>query len=62
MASHVVGSLAMTTSLDELYGLGYNHSEIEDALYEAVTLDQIKATAKKYLTSNALVVSVIKPA
>jgi zinc protease len=62
IARQDLGSLAMTTALDELYGLGYNHSESEDALYEAVTLDQIKAAAKKYLTPHALVVSVIKPA
>src|SRR4029077_7916878 len=62
IARQDLGSLAMTTALDELYGLGYNHSETEDALYEAVTLDQIKAAAKKYLTPHALVVSTIKPA
>jgi zinc protease len=61
IARQDLGSLAMTTALDELYGLGYNHSETEDALYEAVTLDQIKAAAKKYLTPHALVVSIIKP-
>jgi zinc protease len=62
IARQDLGSLAMTTALDELYGLGYNHSETEDALYEAVTLDQIKAAAKKYLTPHALVVSIITPA
>jgi zinc protease len=61
IARQDLGSLAMTSALDELYGLGYNHSETEDALYEAVTLDQIKAAAKKYLTPHALVVSIIKP-
>jgi zinc protease len=62
IARQDLGSLAMTTALDELYGLGYNHSEAEDSLFEAVTLDQIKAAAKKYLTPHALVVSIIKPA
>ena len=29
--------------------LGYKHIDAEDALYEAVTLDQVKAAANKYL-------------
>jgi len=51
----------MTTALDELYGLGYNHSDSEDALYESVTLDQIKSAAQKYLKPDALVIAVVKP-
>jgi zinc protease len=57
-----LGTLAMSTALDELYGLGYAHSETEDALYEAVTLEQVKAVAEKYLKPNALVIAVVKPA
>jgi len=56
-----LGTLAMSTALDELYGLGYAYSETEDALYEAVTLDQVKAVAEKYLKPNALVIAVVKP-
>jgi zinc protease len=56
-----LGTLAMSTALDELYGLGYAHAETEDALYEAVTLDQVKAVAEKYLKANALVIAVVKP-
>jgi zinc protease len=56
-----LGTLAMSTALDELYGLGYAHSETENALYEAVTLDQVKAVAEKYLKPNALVIAVVKP-
>ena len=52
----------MTTALDELYGLGYAHTDQEDALYEAVTLDQVKAAAQKYLQPEALVIAVVKPA
>jgi len=56
-----LGTLAMSTALDELYDLGYAHSETEDALYEAVTLEQVKAVAEKYLKPNALVIAVVKP-
>ena len=51
----------MATALDELYGLGYGHSDREDALYQAVTPDQIQAAAQKYLRPNAFVVSLIRP-
>ena len=32
-----LGGYAMTVALDELYGLGYEHIDLEDARYEAVT-------------------------
>jgi zinc protease len=56
-----LSGLAMTTALDELYGLGYAHIDEEDALYEKVTLEQIRAAAQKYLRTEALVVAVVKP-
>ena len=56
-----LGHLASATALDELYGLGYQHLDAEDALYEAVTLEQVKAAAIKYLKAETAVVSIIKP-
>ena len=56
-----LGALAMSTALDELYGLGYAHSESEDGLYEAVTLDQVKDVARKYLKPDAFVVAIVSP-
>ena len=56
-----LGNLASITALDELYGLGYQRSEQDDGKYEAVTLDQIKAVAQKYLKPEGFVVSVVKP-
>ena len=61
IARQDLGGLAMTTALDELYGLGYGFSDTEDAQYEAVTLDQVKAVAQKYLKADALVISIVKP-
>jgi zinc protease len=56
-----IGNLASITALDELYGLGFQHSELDDAKFEAVTPGQIKAVARKYLTPEGFVVSVVKP-
>jgi zinc protease len=61
IARQDLGGLAMTTALDELYGLGYSHSEKEDGLYEAVTLDEVKAAAQKYLRPEALVIATVRP-
>ncbi len=57
-----LGHLASTTALDELYGLGYQHIDAEDALYEAVTPAQVKAAALKYLKPGSAVIAIIKPA
>ena len=57
-----LGGYAMSVALNELYGLGYQYLDTEDAAYEAVTAAQVRDAARKYLTPAALVVSVIKPA
>ena len=56
-----LGNLASTSALDELYGLGWQRAELDDAKYEAVTLEQIKAAAHKYLKPDALVIALVKP-
>ena len=56
-----LGNLASTSALDELYGLGWQRADLDDAKYDAVTLEQIKAAAQKYLQPDALVISVVKP-
>ncbi len=61
IARQDLGSFAMTTALDELYGLGYAYNDSEDALYEAVTLEQVKAVAEKYLKPDAFVVATVRP-
>ena len=61
IARQELGHLASTTALDELYGLGYRRAELDDARYEAVTLEQIKDVAQKYLRPDALVVALVAP-
>ena len=56
-----LGNLASTSALDELYGLGWQRADLDDAKYEAVTLEQTKASAQKYLKPGAFVVSIVKP-
>jgi len=61
IARQDLGSLAQLTALDELYGLGWQRAELDDAKYEAVTLEQVKVAAQKYLKADGCVVSVVKP-
>jgi zinc protease len=56
-----LGHLASTTALDELYGLGWQRAELDDAKYEAVTLEQARAAAQKYLKPESAVVAVVQP-
>lgn len=59
IARQDLGHLAMTMALEELYGLGFDHSEQDDARYEAVTLEQVKVVAEKYLQPEASVVAIV---
>ena len=61
IARQDLGGLAMTTALDELYGLGFARTDTEDARYEAVTADEVKKAAQKYLKPDALVIAVVRP-
>jgi zinc protease len=61
IARQDLGGLAITNALDELYGLGYAHTDQEDALYEAVTLEQVKAVVQKYLRADAMVIAMVRP-
>ena len=61
IARQDIGHWAMTAALDELYGLGYDYSDHDDARYEAITLDQVRTVAAKYLNPQAMVISVVIP-
>ncbi len=62
IARQDLGTLAMMTALDELYGLGYDYLDTEDARIEAVTLEQVRAVAQKYLRPDAFALAVLRPA
>jgi predicted Zn-dependent peptidase len=61
IARQDLGGLAMATALDELYGLGHAYSDSEDALYEAVTLEQTREVARKYLKAEGAVIARVEP-
>src|SRR5262249_28588832 len=61
IARQDLGSYVITTALDDLYGLGYQHPDTEDPQYEAVTLPQAQAAAQRFLRPDALVIAIIKP-
>ncbi len=61
IARQELGGLATTTALDELYGLGFDFNDAEDAKIEAVTVADVKAAAQKYFRPDAAVIAVINP-
>jgi zinc protease len=61
IARQDLGGYAMTTALDELYGLGYAHSDAEDALFEAISLEDVRRVAAAILKPEASVLSIVSP-
>ena len=61
IARQDLGGYAMVAALDELYGLGYDRSDKDDARYESVTLEDIRRITKKYLSEDKFVISVVQP-
>ena len=62
IARQDLGGFAFSTALDELYGLGYANYHAEDVHFEAVTPEEIRVTAQRYLRRQAAVVTVLKGA
>ena len=60
IARQDLGGFALACALDELYGLGFQNHEGEDARYEAVTLDDVKAAAGRYLRPESAVVAIVR--
>lgn len=61
IARQDLGGYAMATALDELYGLGFEHSEGEDDLFSAVTVADTIRAATTYLTPEAHVLAIVRP-
>jgi zinc protease len=62
IARQDLGGYAVATALDELYGLGYQNCDLEDSLYEAVTLDEVQDVIRRFLTPDRCVISTVSPA
>lgn len=60
IARQDLGHLAMVAAMDELYDLGFDHSDGDDARYEAVSLEQVRQVAARYLIADRSVVAVIR--
>jgi zinc protease len=61
IARQDLGGYAVATALDEHYGLGYQNCDQEDALYEAVTLEEVQAVIRRFLDPARCVVSTVSP-
>jgi zinc protease len=61
IARQDLGAYAMTTALDELYGLGYQSCDTEDARYEAITMEEVQTVARRYLNPDACIVATVCP-
>lgn len=55
-----LGGFAMSTALDELYGLGYAHFESETQRFESVTAADIRAAAQRHLDPACSVVAIVR--
>jgi zinc protease len=62
IARQDLSHLAMVTGLDELYGLGYANQKEEEARIEAVTTDEIRTVAARYLNPARAVLALVRPA
>lgn len=61
IARQDLGHFAVNAALDELYGLGYHHYDTEDARYQAITVEDTKVAAEKYLLPHACVITTLLP-
>jgi zinc protease len=61
IARQDLGSLASTTALDELLGLGFDHAEREDARLEAVTVAETREVARRYFSAEGGVLASVLP-
>lgn len=55
------GHIAYAAALDELFGLGHAYGEIRRQRVAALTLDEVNATAARYLSSPNYVIATVSP-
>jgi len=55
------GAFAYACALDELYGLGFDEYAHLRSQVEAVTLDDVKAVARKYFDGQPSVLAIVRP-
>ena len=60
IARQELGGFAMSSALDELYGLGYSHFESETQRFESVTAADIRVAAQRYLDPTHSVVAIVR--
>src|SRR5204862_7696398 len=61
IARQALGGYAVAPALDELYRLGYQNCDQEDALYERVTLQDVLQAIRTYLQPDKCVISKVSP-
>ena len=60
IARQDLGQLALASALDELYGLGFDYGDRDDARFSAVSLDDIRRVASTYLRPELASLAVIR--
>lgn len=61
IARQDLGGYAVAAALDELYGLGYENCDTEDAYYEKVSMDEMHAAIRKFLQPSRCVIATVRP-
>ncbi|HEV3409572.1 MAG TPA: pitrilysin family protein, partial [Chthoniobacterales bacterium] len=54
-------TLAYTSALDEIYGLGFNHYQALEREVEAITAEDVKRVAAKYFAEQPYVLATVRP-
>ena len=60
IARQDLGEVARMTAVNEICGLGYDYAEKEDALLQAVTLEQVQKAAADILKPERCVISIVR--
>jgi zinc protease len=61
IARQELGGYAVAVALDELYGLGWQNCDLEDAHYEGVTKAEVTEVIRKFLDPKRCVISTVLP-